>query len=128
MSVIPTVSADGVGVVSAGQLNAYEISCYNVGVLRTVVGQTGMSVFLQGTNTPNDGGQGNFYWDYASTATDNNFSVIRPYGVIYGAWILTTVVSAPTLQNYANDAAAAAGGIPVGGLYRNSSVVQVRVT
>ena len=93
MSVIPTVSADGVGVISAGQLNAYEISCYNVGVLRTVVGQTGMSVFLQGTNTPNDGGQGNFYWDYASTATDNNYSVIRPYGVIYGAWLRTTVSS-----------------------------------
>jgi len=96
MSVIPTVSADGVGVVSAGQLNAYEISCYNVGVLRTVVGQTGMSVFLQGTNTPNDGGQGNFYWDYTSTATDNNFSVIRPYGVIYGAWLRTVVASSTT--------------------------------
>ena len=93
MSVIPTVSADGVGVVSAGQLNAYEISCYNVGVLRTVVGQTGMSVFLQGTNTPNDGGQGNFYWDYTSTATDNNYSVIRPYGVIYGAWLRTVISS-----------------------------------
>lgn len=32
------------------------------------------------------------------------------------------------LTNYANDAAAAAGGIAVGGLYRNGSVVQVRVT
>ena len=89
MSVIPTVSADGVGVVSAGQLNAYTLSCYNSGVLRTVVGQTGMSVFLQGTNTPSDGGQGSFYWDYTSTATDDNFAVIRPYGVIYGAWLRT---------------------------------------
>jgi hypothetical protein len=87
MSVIPTVSADGVGAIAAGQLNAYQISCYNTGILRTVVGQTGMSVILQGTNIPNDGGQGNFYWDYTSTATDNNSTVIRPYGVIYGAWI-----------------------------------------
>lgn len=93
MSVIPTVSADGVGAIAAGQLNAYTISCYNMGVLRTVVGQTGMTVFLQGTNTPNDGGQGSFYWDYTSTATDNNSTVIRPYGVIYGAWIRTVAVT-----------------------------------
>jgi hypothetical protein len=32
------------------------------------------------------------------------------------------------LQNYANDAAAAAGGIAIGGLYRNASVIQVRVS
>lgn len=30
-------------------------------------------------------------------------------------------------NNYANDAAAAAGGIPIGGLYRNGSVIQIRV-
>ena len=100
MSVIPTVAADGVGVVSAGQLNAYELSCYNVGVLRTVVGQTGMTAFLQGTNVPNDGGQGNFYWDYTSTATDNGTSVIRPNGVIYGAWLRTVpVVDGGTITN-----------------------------
>lgn len=33
-----------------------------------------------------------------------------------------------TLQNFANDAAAAAGGIKIGQLYRNGSVVQIRVT
>jgi hypothetical protein len=32
------------------------------------------------------------------------------------------------LGNYANDAAAAAGGVPVTGLYRNGSVVMIRVT
>lgn len=31
------------------------------------------------------------------------------------------------LANHADDAAAAAGGVPVGGLYRNGSAVQVRV-
>jgi hypothetical protein len=34
----------------------------------------------------------------------------------------------PLLANYANDAAAAAGGIAIGSLYRNGSLVQVRVT
>jgi hypothetical protein len=108
MSVIPTVSADGVGAIAAGQLNAYQISCYNTGILRTVVGQTGMSVILQGTNIPNDGGQGNFYWDYTSTATDNNFTVIRPYGVIYGAWI-RTVVSGSVIGDVSNATATPTG-------------------
>ncbi|MCB4860790.1 hypothetical protein K7W03_14440 [Sphingobium sp. PNB] len=33
-----------------------------------------------------------------------------------------------SLADYADDAAAAAGGVPVGGFYRNGSVVMVRVT
>jgi hypothetical protein len=39
-------------------------------------------------------------------------------------------IQMPVLQastTYANDAAAATGGVPVGGLYRNGSVVQIRV-
>ena len=32
------------------------------------------------------------------------------------------------LGNFANDAAAATGGVAIGGLYRNGSVVQIRVT
>ena len=38
-----------------------------------------------------------------------------------------TVTLGTQLQNFANDAAAQAGGIPLRGLYRNGSVVQVRV-
>ncbi len=33
----------------------------------------------------------------------------------------------PSLGNYANDAAAAGGGVPVGGVYRNGSVMMIRV-
>jgi hypothetical protein len=33
-----------------------------------------------------------------------------------------------TLNTYANDGAAATGGIPVGGLYRNGSILMVRVS
>lgn len=32
-----------------------------------------------------------------------------------------------TLGNFANDAAAATGNVPVGGLYRNGSVLMIRV-
>jgi len=37
-------------------------------------------------------------------------------------------VSGVVLSNYANDTAAAAGGVAIGGLYRNGSVLSVRVT
>ena len=33
-----------------------------------------------------------------------------------------------TLPNYANDAAAASGGVAVGAMYRNGSVLMVRVS
>ncbi|HET8689802.1 MAG TPA: hypothetical protein VFM18_24630 [Methanosarcina sp.] len=36
-------------------------------------------------------------------------------------------VIAVALGNYANDSAAATGGVPLGGLYRNGSVLMVRV-
>jgi len=44
---------------------------------------------------------------------------------ITGAGLITL---AQGLSNYANDAAAAGGGIPINGLYRNGSVIQIRVT
>jgi len=87
MSVIPTVSQNGVGVVAAGQLNAYVVSAYNTGVLRSITGQTGMTAILQGTNVPADGGQGVFYWNYASVAPDNNSTIIVPSGATTGAWL-----------------------------------------
>lgn len=37
-------------------------------------------------------------------------------------------ITMPALPVYANDAAAAAGGLPIGYLYKNGSVVQIRVT
>lgn len=32
----------------------------------------------------------------------------------------------PQLVNYANDAAAAVGGVPIGSMYRNGSVIMIR--
>ena len=93
MSVIPTISQNGVGVVSAGQLNAYQISALNTATLRSLTGQTGMTAFLLGTYVPNDGGQGVFWWNYASVAPDDNSTVIVPYGATAGAWNRLTSVS-----------------------------------
>lgn len=47
--------------------------------------------------------------------------------VAAGAAISNSKISFTGLGNYANDAAAATGGVAVGSLYRNGSVVQVRV-
>jgi hypothetical protein len=41
-----------------------------------------------------------------------------------GAMVLAQVSSS---LNFANDTAAAAGGVPLGGLYRNGGVIQIRL-
>lgn len=105
MSVVPTVSADGIGVIAAGQLNAYVIGTLNTSVMRTVVGQPGMTCYLQGINVPNDGGQGWYYWNYASVAPDDNYNVIVPNGVVLGAWIRQAIIitnAAPAFSAYSN--------------------------
>lgn len=40
----------------------------------------------------------------------------------------TVRIPIANVPDYANDAAAAAGGVPVGGIYRNASALQIRVT
>lgn len=57
------------------------------------------------------------------------FTFTAAAGVVIpaGAVTPTKLSGFNTLGNYANDAAAAVGGVAVGGMYRNGSVVQVRV-
>lgn len=59
---------------------------------------------------------------------------LPPEGTLVAAEIETTLlkktINAPKLSglgNYANDAAAAGGGVPVTGMYRNGSVLMIRV-
>jgi hypothetical protein len=44
--------------------------------------------------------------------------------LVKGVAVLTTI---PILTNAANDAAAAAAGIPIGGMYRNGSIMMQRI-
>jgi len=62
--------------------------------------------------------------------TSSNFALILydSAGNTISAFRNDRQITLPALQNYANDAAAAAAGLPVGYLYRNGSVVQIRVT
>lgn len=51
-------------------------------------------------------------------------------GNLTGLWLSSTGVSISSLTvgNYANDIAAAAGGVPINGIYRNGNVLQIRVS
>jgi len=51
-------------------------------------------------------------------------------GIINEYWwdFLSNLAGGQPLKNFANDAAAAAGGTPINGFYRNGSIVQIRVT
>lgn len=57
--------------------------------------------------------------------TSKNFVISVP--AVADGTISLTKENGALLDNFVNDAAAQAGGVPVGGLYRNGSVVMVRV-
>lgn len=77
----------GVGSVSADQLNT-DAQWTNVASdLRAFSGLSGMQVMVAGNAAINDGGQGVFYWNASSTATDNGSTVIAPTGTGTGRWL-----------------------------------------
>ena len=72
-----------------------------------------------------DGGNGDIKVGFTSEA-----EMIVPeagFRTLSGDPVLFPEGLGATLADYADDATAAAGGVAVGGLYRNGSVVQVRV-
>jgi len=82
-----TVQVQGQGVVTADMLNTYGQTCDTVAQLRGFIGAPGVQVFVRGYTAPNDGGQGQFYWNATSTGPDNGFTIIVPTGSAQGAWI-----------------------------------------
>lgn len=95
-----TVYQSGVNQVSGDQLNTFTQSATTVVNLRTLVGVSGMEVNLQGFTVPNDGGQGQFYWNTTSTATDDSgVTTVVPNGVTQGAWIRLGSGNTSTLVN-----------------------------
>lgn len=117
----PAVQIDGQGAVTADNLNTMVQTATLANNLRSVTGLTGMLAMLAGITAPNDGGQGTFYWNSASTAPDDNFTIIRPSGVSAGAWVrLVTVFSLSVL------AFDPSGGFP-GQIYLNSTINNPRM-
>ena len=88
---------------------------------KSSAGNFGLNVAAQATSKLTVAGADQTASNFAGSFLDSN-------GNIIAAFRNDRRVTIPALANYANDAAAAAGGVPVGYLYRNGSVVQVRVT
>lgn len=93
----PAVSVQGQGAVSADLLNTFVQTVTNFAQLRTFTGLTNMLAAVQGGASPGDGLGGLFWYNAASTATDNGASVIVPSGAVQGAWLkLSSVYSYQT--------------------------------
>lgn len=59
---------------------------------------------------------------WSVNVSNGNLRILRSAGTGY---YIETLAAIP---DYANDAAAAAGGVPIGGKYRNGSVLQIRIS
>lgn len=59
----------------------------DIAALKTVTGSTHEVAEVLGYYAKNDGGGGEFYWDSASTATDNGGTIIQATGVPTGRWL-----------------------------------------
>ena len=78
---------NGVGNVSGDQLNTFMQDCLTIPTLRSFVGTTGIFVFVGGTASVGDGGQGSFYWNASAVnPVDDNNNIIVPPGAAMGCW------------------------------------------
>ena len=83
-----TVFANGSGVVTDQELNGFVQGGALLANLRAFVGLSGMMVWMVGTATAGDGGEGGFYWNASSTATDDGgLTNIQPNGILTGRWL-----------------------------------------
>ena len=82
-----TVYANGVAPVTGDGFNTFVQSCDNMAQLRAFVGVVGQTIYVRGTTTANDGGQGTFYWNTGNIAADDNgVTTVVPNGSGTGAW------------------------------------------
>lgn len=99
-----TVQVQGQGVATADYLNGVNQTCDTPADLRVFTGITGMQVYMRGYVSPGDGGQGDFYWNSASTAADDGgVTTIAPAGSTQGRWIRLPGAASSTSYNFAVD-------------------------
>ena len=83
----PQVQYAGIGVVGADQFNTFVQIVVNYAQLRSFSALQDMACLALGTTSEGDGGQAFYYWNATSTASDNNTTVIAPYGSVAGRWL-----------------------------------------
>lgn len=77
----------GQTVANADDLNSAVQWCSTAAQLRTFIGLSNMTIYLQGVTSPDDGNQGTFIWYAAVGHADDNLNYIVPPGASGGGWI-----------------------------------------
>ena len=108
--------------------NAFsELGFTNSGASYGVSGWNGPSIYINDTSDTYPAVLG---FQQKSDYTDGRVTALTPLvtsgSLIANSYTILTSVSASL--NFADDAAAAAGGVPLGGLYRNGNFVMIRLT
>lgn len=83
----------------------------NIAALRLISGTEAQKVLLNGYYASGDGGGGEFYWDSASTATDNGGMIIKATAITTGRWIrLDVALITPEMYGAVGDGDGIGGG------------------
>lgn len=96
---------NGINQVSSDNLNSFMQTCTDMAQLRGFPGNnTAITVYVRGTTSVNDGGQGTFYWNAGVTGTDDNgVTTVVPNGVTLGCWtrqpVGTTLLATSVTSN-----------------------------
>lgn len=77
----------GQTVANADDLNSYLQWCMTAAQLRTFIGLSNMTVYLQGVASADDGKQGTFIWYTTVGHADDNLNYIVPPGASGGGWV-----------------------------------------
>lgn len=76
----------GAAAITADGFNTYVQTVATVSTLRGFTGVSGMEIELQGYSSPNDGGQGQFYWNTTTGTDDGGVTTVVPNGSTSGCW------------------------------------------
>lgn len=80
--------------VSGDQLNTFQQTCNTFADLRAFPGTPGLQIACRGRTNVGDGLGGDFYWNAASTAADNNNTIVAAQGQTVGRWLRLSSYSA----------------------------------
>ena len=79
-------SGSGAPAVTADNYNTFVQTINTLAAARGFSGTTSQQIFLQGTSSPSDGGQGTFVWVLGTGTDDSGVTTIVPTGNTSGYW------------------------------------------